>query len=97
MKSNFLNRFMKKLTGERVVPTISGQGLLVDFWNHNLRRSFLAKMSQDKQDTRQSLLAGIKQLVDQVLFIFITDIAGQQIRHEHVAQSALSLNQKSER
>src|SRR5438132_13892401 len=42
-------------------------------------------MSEHKKHTGQSLFAGIEQLVDQVLFI--TDIAGQQIRHEHIGKS----------
>src|SRR5437016_13032699 len=42
-------------------------------------------MSEHKKHTGQSLFAGIEQLVDQVLFI--TDIAGQQIRQEHIGKS----------
>src|SRR5213076_904583 len=61
------------------------QRLLTDFWDYSLRHALLAKMSEHKKHTGQSLFAGIEQLVDQVLFI--TDIAGQQIRHEHIGKS----------
>jgi hypothetical protein len=37
-------------------------------------------MSEQKKNSGQSLFTGIKQLVNQILFV--TDIAGQQIRHE---------------
>src|SRR5207245_6281034 len=44
-----------------------------------------SKISRTKRHTCQSRVTGIEQLVDQVLFI--TDIAGQQIRHEHIGKS----------
>jgi hypothetical protein len=61
-----------------------GQGLLTDLRNHGLGHSFLAKMREHQKDAGQSLFAGIEQLVDQILFI--TDIAGELIRHEHIGQ-----------
>ena len=50
MNPNFLKRFMKKLTRERVVPTISNEGLRTDLRNQSLRDPFLAKMSENKKD-----------------------------------------------
>ena len=82
MKPNVLNRFMKKLTRERVVPNISARGLLTDLRDYWLGHSFLTKMSEHKKDTRQSLFAGVKQLINQIFFI--ANVPRQQIRHEHI-------------
>src|SRR5437879_4524771 len=60
------------------------EGFLTDLGNHGLGNSFLSKMSQHKKDTGQSLFTGIKQLVDQVLFI--ADVARQQIGDEHIGK-----------
>jgi hypothetical protein len=46
MKPNFLNRFMKKLTRERVVPTISAKVFLADLGHYGFRNSLLAEMRQ---------------------------------------------------
>jgi len=89
MKPNFLNRFMKKLTRERVVPNISARGLLTDLRDYWLGHSFLTKMSEHKKDTRQSLFAGVKQLVDQILFV--ADVAREQISHEHIGKSVFAI------
>jgi hypothetical protein len=60
------------------------QGLLTYLWNNALRHTVLAKMSEQKKNARQSLFTRIKQLVNQILLI--TDIAGQQIRHEQIGK-----------
>src|SRR5438445_4047334 len=60
------------------------EGFLTDLGNHGLRNSFLSKMSQHKKDAGQTLFTGIKQLVDQILFI--TDIARKHIRDEHIGK-----------
>src|SRR5205807_3586910 len=60
------------------------EGFLTDLGNHGLRNPFLSKMSQHKKDAGQTLFTGIKQLVDQILFI--TDIARQQIGDEHIGK-----------
>jgi hypothetical protein len=57
MKPNFLNRFMKKLTRERLVPIIFRQNLLADLWNYTLRCVFLAEASEQQKDPGQPLCA----------------------------------------
>lgn len=44
MNPSFRNRFMKKLTRERVVPTISAKVCWLILRNHTLGNFFLAKM-----------------------------------------------------
>jgi hypothetical protein len=44
-------------------------------------------MSEHKKDTCQSLFTGIKELVNQILFV--TDVAGEQIRHEQIGRCRL--------
>jgi hypothetical protein len=61
-----------------------GQALLADPRKHGLRSPFLAKASERKKYTGQPLFAGIKYLVDQVLFI--ADIADEQIRDEQIGK-----------
>ena len=41
---------MKKLTRERVVPTISGQGFLADLGNHVFGNTVLTEAGQQEQD-----------------------------------------------
>ena len=44
MKPNFLNLFMKKLTRDLVVPTISARSLLTNLRYYGLWPSLLAKI-----------------------------------------------------
>jgi hypothetical protein len=46
-------------------------------------------MSQQKQNAGESLFAGVEQLVHQILFV--ADIAGQQIRDEHVGKRVFAV------
>ena len=55
----------------------SRQYFLTDFWNHRFLLAFLAKVRKQKQNPSQPLLAGIEQLIDQVLFK--ANIAGEQV------------------
>src|SRR5205807_10491050 len=55
----------------------------------------LPKGASISKDTGQSLFAGIKQLVDQVLFI--TDIPPQQIRHEHIGKGVFPMKRPHHR
>ena len=57
------------------------QGFLADLWDHGFRNAFLAEMSEQQKYPGQSLFAGIKQLVDQILFV--TDVAREQLGHKH--------------
>ena len=84
MNPHFLNRFMKKLTRDRVVPTIFAQRLLTDLRNHRFGNPFLAKMSEHKKDAGQPFLAGIKQLVNQIFFV--ADIPRQQECDEEIGK-----------
>ncbi len=68
------------------------QALLAYLRNHRLGNTFLAKMSEHKKHSCQSLLAGIKQLVDQILFV--TNIARAQIRYEQVGKLVFNNCQK---
>ena len=57
-----------------------GEHFLTDLRNHWLRFSLFAKVGQQQEHPRQSLLARIKELIDQICFD--SAVAGQQIRHE---------------
>jgi hypothetical protein len=54
--------------------------LLADLRDYRLMLPVLAEVRQQEQSPRQSFLAGIKQLVDQVLFH--PQSARQKMRHE---------------
>jgi hypothetical protein len=58
------------------------KGLLTDHGNYGLGRTFLAEMSKQEQDPSESFFAGIKELIDQVLFG--SDVPGQQMRYEQI-------------
>jgi hypothetical protein len=58
------------------------KGLLADLGNYGLGRTFLAEMSKQEQDPSESFFAGIKELIDQVLFV--SDVPGQQMRYEQI-------------
>jgi len=66
MKPSFLNLFMKKLTRERVVPIISAS-ISWETWKHLFWLGFLAVPSEQQKSPRQSFLAGVKKLIDQIL------------------------------
>ena len=51
MNPSLRNRLMKKLTLERVVPTISANAWLI-FGRDCFWRAFLPKVSQQKKDSR---------------------------------------------
>ena len=46
-----------------------GQRLLTDLGDYRLGHAFLAEVSKQQQNPRESLFAGIEKLVDQVLFV----------------------------
>ncbi len=45
------------------------QVFLIDSGKDTLGAAFLAEMSQQQEDPRQTLLAGVEKLVDEILFI----------------------------
>jgi hypothetical protein len=63
------------------------QSFLADIRTDRLRTSFLAEICQQKQQSGQPLLAGIEQLIDQILFN--PAVPGQQIRHEYFGKFRL--------
>jgi len=67
MKPSLRNLFMKKLTRERVVPIISAS-ILGKPWKHLLRLVLRAIAREQQQSARQPFLAGVEELIDQVLF-----------------------------
>ena len=64
MKPNFLNRFMKKLTRDRVVPIISAKVSWLILAIKVSGAPSLPQMSKQHQESSQSFLAGIEELVD---------------------------------
>src|ERR1019366_3988790 len=63
------------------------QCLLADTWIDWLRAAFLAEMREQKEKARESPLARIEQLVDQIFFN--SAIARQEIRHEQLGKFRL--------
>ncbi len=63
--------------------------LLTDFCGYRLRLSFLAEIRQQEKNAGNALFAGIEQLVHKVRFD--PDVAGQQVRREHLGKSELSV------
>src|ERR1039457_2157958 len=60
------------------------QRLLTDSWDHGFRNPFFAEMGQHKKSTRESLFAGIEELVNQVRFV--SDVPCQQIYGKQVGK-----------
>ena len=67
------------------------QRFLADFRNHRLLLAFLAKVRKPEQNPSQPLLAGIEQLIDQVLFK--SNIAGKQVGREMPRKSWVGVQQ----
>ena len=57
-----------------------GQVILTDSRNYNFGLALLAKMSQQQENSSQTLLAGVEKLVNQVLFK--SDVARQEMGDE---------------
>ncbi len=84
MKPSFLNLFMKKLTRDRVVPTISASISCDTLGSGFVRMALRAIAREQQQSARQPFLAGVEKLVDQVLFD--PDVSRQHIRDEAVGE-----------
>ena len=78
---------MNMLTRDRVVPTISRERLLADLRYDRLRLSLLAEIRHQQEHPRQTLLARIEKLIDQVLLD--SGVPRQQVRHEHLGKLRL--------
>src|SRR5688572_18525864 len=63
---------------------------LTDLRDDGLRPALLAEVREQQQKSCQSLLAGIEQLVDEVLFD--TNCAGQKVCDEHLGERGLLMN-----
>ena len=80
------NLFMKKLTRERVVPTISAS-VSCDIFGIRQRLVRLAVARQQEQDAREPLFARVEQLIDEVLLD--ADVPRQHVREEPLGQRRL--------
>ena len=78
---------MKKLTRDRVVPIISASVSWLTFGDDRLGPAFLAEIGQEKKRPRQTLLARIEELIDQILFD--PDRARQEMGKEHLGENRL--------
>jgi hypothetical protein len=78
---------MKKLTRERVVPIISASVSWLTL-DDRFRQAFLAEIRQQQKCPRQAFLAGIEQLIDQVLLD--PTVAGQQVGDKQPANAGSS-------
>src|ERR1700722_2086220 len=65
------------------------QHLLRYFGKHFFRLALNAILSEQQKSTRQSLLAGIEELIDQILFD--PDVPRKHIRHEAVRECGFSV------
>jgi hypothetical protein len=92
MKPSRLNLFRKKLTRERVVPIMSAR-LACEIVG--TIRMGVSIPRQQQQRSRQPLLAGVEQLIDQVFFD--PDIARQHVRDESVGHGVLLVQQPHHR
>ena len=75
---------MKKFTRERVVPTISASVSCDSFGRDALGLVLLPVPGQQQQGAGESLLAGVEELIDQILFD--SDVARQHVREEPVGE-----------
>ena len=57
-----------------------GQIFLTDLGDYSFGFTFLAEMGQQKQNAGQAFLAGVEELIHQVLFV--ADVPGKQEGHE---------------
>ena len=74
---------MKKFTRERVVPTISAS-VSCESFGSTRGVFFLPVSGEEQQGTGEALLAGIEELIDQVLFD--ADVAREHVREEPVGE-----------
>ena len=64
-----------------------GERFLTDLRNHRLRLAFLAEVRQQEQHPREPLLAGIKEVIHQILFD--AHRVRQQIGHKQLGEGGL--------
>jgi hypothetical protein len=66
------------------------KSFLTDVGNCNFGLSVLAEVSKQEENASKPFLARIEKLINQILFV--PHVPYQQIRHEHVGKSVLSMN-----
>src|SRR5476649_203644 len=71
------------------------QCFLTDIHQNRLRAAFLSEMRKQKEKARESLLARIKLLVDQVFFN--SAVACQEIRHEQLGKLWFLMKERNHR
>jgi hypothetical protein len=72
-----------------------GEGFLTDLRDYSFRNAFLAEMSQQQQNARKSLFAGVEELVDQIFFV--ADVACQQVRYKEIGKRVLAVERAQHR
>src|SRR5271166_3484016 len=65
-------------------PNYRCQCLLADLRNYLLRFALLPEIGQQQQNSRQPLLTGVEQLVDEIFLDL--DVAGEQMGNEHLGE-----------
>ena len=78
---------MKKLTRDRVVPTISASVSWLIFGITTSGWPGFPEVGQEEKHARKPLLAGIEQVVDKVSLEL--DVAGKQVADEHLREGRL--------
>ena len=83
MNPNFLNLFKKTLTRSRSTGANHlRHRLLTDLRNYRLRLAIFAKVGEQQENTCQSPLGGIENLVGEIFFH--ANSASQYVRHEKI-------------
>jgi hypothetical protein len=83
---------MKKLTRDRVVPTISARVSWLILGITVSGTPSFPKMSQQKQNPSEPFFAGIKKVIDQVLFV--TNVPPQHIRYKLIREGVFAVKGK---
>jgi hypothetical protein len=89
MKPNFLNRFIKKLTRERVVPTISARVSWLILGITFSGFPFLPNRANSRSIRANRFSLELKSWFNQVFFV--SDVPGQEIRDEHIGQRTFTV------
>ena len=87
MNPSFRNLFMKTLTRDRVVPTISASVSCEIFGSTRRWCALVAVACEEEQRARQPFLARVEQLIDEVLLD--PDVANEHVRDESIRERGL--------
>src|SRR5688572_9247893 len=68
-----------------------GEGLLTDLRDDGLRLRFLPEVREEQEEPSQSLLAGVEELIHQILFD--PDVAGEQVGDEELGELRLPVEE----